>query len=99
MTSWDSNECLIKMVTQCYRARLEDARDRDLDRIKKSFQSKMKKRYRVHTSMVKKYKYEIYFMIEIDTTCIKAIKPRVNFIEPTRYEMSDLIEGCVKIIL
>ena len=39
-------------------------------------------------------------MVETDTTCMEAIEPRVKFIEPMGYEMSEeLIEGYVQIIL
>ena len=39
-------------------------------------------------------------MVEIDFTCMEAVVPRVKFIEPMGYEMSEeLIEGYMKIIL
>lgn len=59
----------------------------------------MKLIYKIPPSMVEKYRDDICFMVEIDTTCMGAIKPRVKFIEPMGYEMSEeLIEGYVQII-
>ena len=58
------------------------------------FQIEMKKRYRIPLAHVEKYKDEIWFMVQIDFTCIEAIIPRVKFIEPMGYEKSEhLIEG------
>ena len=100
MTNWDSNECSMKMVTQCYRAKLETIRDNDIDRMMKGFQSKMNMRCRIPPSMVEKYKDETCFMVETYTTSMEIIEPRVKFIEPMGYEMSEeLIEGYVQIIL
>ena len=82
MKNWDSNECSMKMVTQCYKARLEDVRDKDIDKMMKSFQFEMKKRYRILSSIVENYKDEICFMVETDTTCMEVVKTRLKFIEP-----------------
>lgn len=50
--------------------------------------------------MVEKYKVDICFMVETDNTCMEALEPRVNFIKPMVYEMSEeLIEGYVQIML
>ena len=39
-------------------------------------------------------------MVEMDVTCMEVIVPRVKFIDPMGYELSeDVIEGYVKIIL
>lgn len=81
MKNWDSNGCSIKMAIQCNRDRLENVRDNDIDRMMKSFQSEMKLRYRIPPSTVVKYKDEICFMVEINTTCMEEVEPRVNFIE------------------
>ena len=90
----------MKVVTQCYRDKLENVRDNDIDHMIKSFQSEMKQRYIVHPSMVEKYKDDISFMVEIDNTWIEEVEPRIKFIEPIGYEMIvELIEGCVYIIL
>lgn len=65
----------------------------------KSFQMEMK-RYRIPPTLVEKYKDEICFMVETYFTCMEAVVPRVKFIEPMCYEMSeDLIEGYAQIIL
>ena len=62
----------------------------------KSFQIEMKKRYRIPLALVEKYKDELCFMVEIDFICMEIVVPRVKFIEPMGYEMSeDLIEGYV----
>ena len=66
--NWDSNECAMKIVTQCYRCKLEDVRDTNIDRMMKKFLSEMKLRYRIPPFMVEKYKDEICFMVEIDYT-------------------------------
>ena len=66
----------------------------------KTFQSKMKKRYRIPPSLVEKYKQDICSMVETDHTCMEALVPRIKFIKPMGYEMSaELIEGYAKIIL
>ena len=66
----------------------------------KTFQLEMKKRYRIPPSLVEKYKQDICFMVETDHTCMEAIVPRINFIEPMGYEMSmKIIEGYAQIIL
>ena len=57
----------------------------------KSFQVEMKQRYRIPPVLVEKYKDELCFMVEIDFTCMEAIVPRVKFIEPMGYEMSEEI--------
>ena len=44
MTSWESDECSMKLVTECYRARLENVRYNDIDSIMIKFQSETKKR-------------------------------------------------------
>ena len=98
--NWDSDGCTMKMVTQCYRVRLENVKDSDIDRMMKRFQSKMKLRYRIPPFMVEKYKDVICFMVETDTTCMDEVEPRVKFIEPMGYEMSEeLIEGYMQMIL
>ena len=44
--------------------------------------------------MVEKYKDDIYFMVEIENTCMETLEQRFKFIEPISYEMSsELIEG------
>ena len=87
-------------MTCTYREKLENVRDHDIDRMMKSFQMEMKKRYRIPPSLVEKYKQDIFFMVEIDFTCMEAVIPRMKFIEPMGYEMSmELIEGYVQIIL
>ena len=37
MTSWDSNECTMNMITQCYKAILEDVKDKDIDKMMRNF--------------------------------------------------------------
>ena len=60
----------------------------------------MKQRYRIPPMLVEKYKDEPCFMVEIDFTCKEVVVPRVKFIEPMGYEMSEeLIEGYAQIIL
>ena len=60
----------------------------------KSFKIEMKKRYRIPPTLMEKYKDELCFMVEIDFTCMEAVVPRVKFVKPMGYEMSeDLIEG------
>ena len=87
MKNYNSNECLMKMVTRCYRARLEDAKNRDIDRMMKKFQSEMKLGH-------------LCFMVETNNSYMEAVISRVKFIEPMGYEMStELIEGYVEIIL
>ena len=79
---------------------MENVRDFDIDRMMKSFQTEMKKRYRIPPSLVEKYKQDICFMVETDHTCMEALVPRMKFVEPMGYEMSvELIEGSVQIIL
>ena len=46
--------------------------------------------------MVEKYKDEICFMVEADITSMEVVEPRVKFIEPMGYEISEeIIEGYV----
>ena len=78
---WDENECAMQQITQAYRSRPELVRDSDLKWIMKSFQTKMKKRYRIPPTLVEKYKDELCFMVEIHFTCMEAIVPWVKFIE------------------
>ena len=37
LISWDGKECAMKMVNQCYKSKLENVRDDDIDRMMKSF--------------------------------------------------------------
>ena len=100
ISHWDRNECLMQTVTRVYRGKLETVRDNDIDRMMKGFHVEMKKRYRIPPSLVEKYKEDIFFMVEIEFTCMKAIIPRMKFIGPMGYEMStELIEGYAQIIL
>lgn len=60
----------------------------------------MKKRFKIPPSLVEKYKDDICFMIEIDFTCMDVVEPRVKFVDPMGYEMSENLKGpYVKIIL
>ena len=78
----------MKIVIESYKSKPKNVRDIDIDRMMKNFQSKMKLRYRIPPSMVEKYKDDLCFMVEIKNTCLKAMIPRVKFIEPMDYEMS-----------
>ena len=49
----------------------------------------MKQRFRIPPTMVEKFKNEIIFMVEANATCMEAIEPRVKFIQPMSYEMSE----------
>ena len=42
ISSWDGSECTMQIVTQSYRSKLDIVRDNDIDRMMKSFQTKMK---------------------------------------------------------
>ena len=100
ITNWDASECAMQTITHAYRARLEIVRDNDIDRIMEYFQDKMKERYMIPPVLVEKYKDELCFMVETDFACMDAVVPRVKFIEPMGYEMSDeLIKGYTQIIL
>lgn len=60
----------------------------------------MKQRFRIFTSLVEKYKDEIYLMEETNVTCIKVVEPRIKFIDHMGYELTEeLIEGYAKITL
>ena len=66
----------------------------------KGFQTEMKKRYRIPPSLFEKYKEDIFFMVEIDFTCMEVVILRMKLIEPMGYEMSaELIEGYIQVIL
>ena len=54
----------------------------------KSFQAKMKKRYRIPPTLIDKYEDELCFMVETDFTCMEVVVPQVKFIERMSYEMS-----------
>ena len=86
----------MKMISRAYKSNLEIVRDNDIERIMKSFQAEIKKRYRIPPMLIEKYKDELCFMVETNFTCMEAVVPRVKFIEPMGYEMSaKLIEGYV----
>ena len=90
----------MQLITRAYRSRTEVVKDNDIDRIMKSFQNEIKQRYRIPLVLVEKYKDELCFMFEIDFTCMEAVVPRVKFIEPMGYDMSEeFIEGYARIIL
>ena len=90
----------MQLITHAYRGKLETIRDRDIDKMMKGFQAKMKRRYRILPALVEKYKEDICFMVETNFKCMEAVVPRVKFIEPMGYEMSEeLIEGYAQIIL
>ena len=42
MTNWDYDEFTMKIITKCYRARLENVRDSVIERMIKKFQCEMK---------------------------------------------------------
>ena len=56
ISHWDVDECAMQMVTYAYREKLENVRDYDIDRMMKTFQIEMKKRYRIEPSLIEKYK-------------------------------------------
>ena len=57
----------------------------------------MKQRFRLPPSIIEKYEDELCFMVEKDLTCIGEVEPRVKFIDPMSYEVSEhMIEGCAK---
>ena len=90
----------MQIITCAYKTRPEIVRDNDIDRTMKSFQEEMKQRYMIPPTLVEKYKDELWFMVEIDFTCMEVVVPRVKFIEPMGYEISEeLIEGYAQIIL
>ena len=92
--NWDGSECTMQIITPAYKSKPKTVRDNDIDRMMKSFQAEMKKRYRIPPALVEKYKDELCFMVEIDFTCKETVVPQENFIEPMCYEMSEeLIEG------
>ena len=75
ISSWNSGECTMQLITQTYRSKLESVRDSDIDRMMKSFQDELKKRYRIPVVLVEKYKDELCFMVEIDFTCMEVVVP------------------------
>ena len=90
----------MNLVTQCYKLKMKNVKDSDIDKMMNHFQTKMKQRYKIPPSMVEKFKDDICCMLEIDKTYKEAMEPRVKFIEPMGYEMSiELIEGYAQVIL
>lgn len=79
----------MQTITRAYRTRPEAFRDIGIDKMMKSFQEEMKKRYRIPLVLVDKYNDDLCFMVETDFTCMEAVVPRVKFIEPMGYEMSE----------
>ena len=60
---WNENEYAMLQITQAYKSIPKVVRDNDLDKIMKSFQIEMKKRYRIPPTLVEKYKDELCFMV------------------------------------
>ena len=84
----------MQLITRCYRSKLDTVRDSDIDRMMKSFQSKMKQRFRIPPTIMEKYNKEICFMVETNFTCMEVVTPRVKFNEPIGYEISvEVFEG------
>ena len=60
----------------------------------------MKQRLKIPPILVEKYKDDILFVVESNIACMEAVEPRVNFIDPMGYEMSEeLIKGYERIFL
>ena len=90
----------MQIITRVYRSKSEIVKDNDIDRMMKSFQAKMKQRYRIPPVLIEKYKNELCFMVEMDKIYMEDAEPNVKFIEPMGYKMSEeLIEGYAQIIL
>ena len=64
---------MMKVMTQCYRSRVEATKDDDIDKMMKNFQAQKKLRYIIPPSMVEKYNDEICFMVETGTTCMEFV--------------------------
>ena len=76
ISNWDGSECIMKIITQLYRSKLEIVRDNNIDKMMKSFQDEMKQRYRIPLALIEKYKNELCFMAETDFTRVKFIEPK-----------------------
>lgn len=55
----------------------------------KTFQNIVKNKSRIPQSLVEKHKYEICFMVDTDFTYIEVVEPRMEFIDPLGYEISE----------
>lgn len=56
----------------------------------------MSSRSRIPQSLVEKYKNDICFMADTNFTYIEVVEPRIEFIDPLGYEISEVeIEGYV----
>lgn len=52
------------------------------------FKERMYKRYKIPPQLVEKYKDDVFFLVDTDTTLVQAIQPRVSWIEPMEYEIN-----------
>ena len=49
---------------------------------------------------MRKFKNDIYFMVDIDFTYIEPVEPRMTYVEPLGYEVNkEQVEGYVEVIL
>lgn len=66
----------------------------------KTFKIRMQRRYRIPESIVKKYKDIIYFMVEMDITCMEVVEPRTKQIHPLGYEVEEhILESYAQVLL
>lgn len=77
-----------------------DKMDERATLILKTFQSEMKLRSRIPKSVVEKYKDELCFMVDTNFTYMEAVTPRVIYVDPLGYDITEeIIESYVQKIL
>ena len=60
----------------------------------------MKQRYKISPYIIRKFKDDICFMVDTDFTYIELVEPRIAYVEPLGYDMTEeKVEWYVEVIL
>lgn len=86
---WNDNTNTMDIINKVYLRHPVDKVNESTTLVMKTFKNQMRKRSRIPPVIVEKYKNEICFMVDIDFTFVEAVEPRVEFIDPLGYEVSE----------
>ena len=76
----NNEKITIGNIIELYTRHPIDKIDNNAYLIMKVFKGKMKKRFRIPPSIVKKFKDDICFMVKIYFTYIEIVEPRMNYV-------------------
>ena len=90
----------MEKITEVYRRHLADNILDSGNLTMKTFQNKMKQRFRIAPTIVDRFKEDIYILVDIDHTYIQEVEPPETFLDPLIYEFNDdVVVGYIDFLL